>query len=139
MRFSLIFNENLHLFLTLAFKLLVLKALWKPLLKSGDCWEWSSMFRLWPRITIILYLESTEDSVLYICNLANISQNMESMWAKIGEDSISFSRESVSLCFRLTVVLWVLKMTVMLTQGCHISTGLGSSTCDQSLHFLFCY
>lgn len=91
------------------------------------------MFRLQPRIAITLYLQSAEDSVLCICNLANISQNMESMWAKIGEDdSISFSRESVFLCFRLTVVLWVLKMTVMLTHGCHTSTALGRGTCDQS-------
>lgn len=63
------------------------------------------MIRLQPRIKITLYLESTEDGVLRICNLANISQTMESRWTKISEeDNISFSRESVFLCFRLTVI-----------------------------------
>lgn len=80
-----------------------------------------------------LYLESTEDGVLCICNLANISQNMESMWTRIGKgDSNSFSRECV-------LVLQINSGSLGFKDDCdvhpelpHISTGLGSSTCDHS-------
>lgn len=36
------------------------------------------------------------------------------------------------LWFRLITAFWLLKLTVMFTRGYLISTGLGSSTCDQS-------